>query len=1328
MAGIHFNITGDNSNFLKKLREAEEGVKNTSKQIEQSGMGIEDLFNRMTQAAAAFGAGFTAKELISNIMQVRGEFQQLEVAFNTMLGSEEKAMNLMNQLVQTATVTPFGLTEVANGAKQLLAYGTAAENVNDTLVRLGNIAAGLSQPMGDLVYLYGTTMTQGRLYTQDLNQFTGRGIPMIRELAKQFGVAESEVKKLVEAGKVGFPEVQKVIMSLTDEGGMFFNLMQEQSKTITGQISNIEDAIDTMLNKIGQSSEGIINESLSGASYLVENYEKVGQVLIGLVATYGAYRAAVMAVVALNNLRIAGIAALTIAERAHYGLLVLTTAAQKALNAAMLTNPFVLVTTAVVGLGAAMWAMADKTTAAEKALKRYNDAVEGINQKEDERKRKVEEAVRVLQSEVEAETTKVRALNTLKELYPDLADKYEREKRLAGDLTAEWKAYNEQTSIRVRQAKEARLAEIEQEISGKQTIYNVEERLGNRSAMKRIKSEISVLQKEAAKYRQDILASINLELEAEDNNKSATSNLYQKDLATAKEAWESAKKGYESLIKDQNATTEQVKEAKKLLDEKAAAYKDLGGDTTGKASQNALKQQEELNKEILALENDIQNSRIARMKEGREKRMAEIEQEYKDRKQQIEIERREAKADGTYAQKESLFNAAEEEALANRKQAEEEYDKQRNAEQLQMMYDYLKEYGNFQQQKLAIAEEYAQKIAEAQNAGDEWKVKSLQKERDSALASADANKIAMSIDWSQSFSAVGNVLSDIAKETLQKVEEYMTTSEFKNLAPESKKAYTDLASKLKENGTGESTSAFNFKIWGEVAEDVKAYQEAVRNVINAENTHSIAVNNLKNAQEKLAKATTVEERNIAQQGVDIAQGIAEATEQALNEANSEKDSSNKKLKDSSESAIKGLDDFTKALNEMSSGSLYGFANGLTKIIGSIAGNSEAAAKGLASLGKVGGIVGAILQVLEALGDDPAKFFEELLESVENAVYNIIADLPNVIGSIVVGVGNLIGGIFKGFGELFGFSNDKSKEKRIQEYQKHIDVLDENIENLEKRIEDAYSKDASELIEKENNNLKTQKVLIQQQIKEEENKKDTDHNRIKEWEEELERINERIEENKEKAVDAIFGEDLKSAIENFADAYANAWANGENKAKSAKDTVKKMMQQMVTESIKAAIQSSGKMEEIRRKLQEFYADNVLSGLEQDYIYKMADDLQKQLDEQFGWADGLMGGSAAQQEASSKGFESMSQETGEELNGRFTALQISNEEIKNQMIAAVIAIQSITAISSENNTVLNAILTQHVITNSHLEDVVKYTKLLNDIKSDISYIKINGVKTV
>lgn len=298
---LKFEITGDNSNLLSSLDGAREGVRRTARDIEESGLSIEDMFKRVGAAAGIAFSLDQAKNFVKSVMYVRGQFQQLEIAFKTMLQSEEKATMLMNQLVETAAKTPFDLQGVAQGAKQLLAYGTAADEVNETITRLGDIAAGLSIPLGDLVYLYGTTMTQGRMFTMDLRQFMGRGIPMAEELAKQFGVTKNEVAGLVTAGKVGADAVKQAIWSMTDEGSKFGGLMSEQSKSITGQISNIEDAFDTMLNDIGKRNEGVINDGLAGVSLLIENYEEVGRVLLALVAAYGEYKAALMVTSAIKN-------------------------------------------------------------------------------------------------------------------------------------------------------------------------------------------------------------------------------------------------------------------------------------------------------------------------------------------------------------------------------------------------------------------------------------------------------------------------------------------------------------------------------------------------------------------------------------------------------------------------------------------------------------------------------------------------------------------------------------------------------------------------------------------------------------------------------------------------------------------------------------------------------------------------------------------------------------------------------------------------------------------------------------------------------------------
>lgn len=291
----------DNTKFQADADKSNAIFKSIGNTAESEGARIDTIFKRATAAATGFFTLQQATNYATKIAQVRGEFQQLEVAFNTMLRSKSKADALMNQVVDMAAKTPFDLKGVASGAKQLLAYGVASEDVTKRLEQLGNIASGLSIPLNDIVYLYGTTMVQGRLFTQDVRQFMGRGIPLVQELAKELGKTENEINAMVTAGKIGFPEVQRVLDNLTKSGGMFYNLMADQSKTITGQISNLGDALETMYNKIGESQEGVISGAIGGAAYLVENYEDVGQIITELVTTYGAYKAILMTISALEK-------------------------------------------------------------------------------------------------------------------------------------------------------------------------------------------------------------------------------------------------------------------------------------------------------------------------------------------------------------------------------------------------------------------------------------------------------------------------------------------------------------------------------------------------------------------------------------------------------------------------------------------------------------------------------------------------------------------------------------------------------------------------------------------------------------------------------------------------------------------------------------------------------------------------------------------------------------------------------------------------------------------------------------------------------------------
>lgn len=301
MAGIKFDITGDNSSVLKAFRGLQDGVSQTARVVEQQGQSIENVFNRIKSVASVAFAGFTVKQIISTLGTVRGEFQQFEIAFETMLGSGQKAKGMISDLANLAASTPFDMKGVVNGAKQLLAYGFAANEITDTMRRLGDVSAGLGLNLQDLTWLYGTTMVQGRLFTRDLMQFTGRGIPLTEELAKQFGVTKDKVSELVTAGKVGFPEVKKAIESLTNEGGKFGGLMEKQSHSITGQVSNIKDTIEMAINDLGTQTEGLMNDALDITSKVIDHWKEIGEVILAAASAIGLYKAMAVSVAAFDT-------------------------------------------------------------------------------------------------------------------------------------------------------------------------------------------------------------------------------------------------------------------------------------------------------------------------------------------------------------------------------------------------------------------------------------------------------------------------------------------------------------------------------------------------------------------------------------------------------------------------------------------------------------------------------------------------------------------------------------------------------------------------------------------------------------------------------------------------------------------------------------------------------------------------------------------------------------------------------------------------------------------------------------------------------------------
>ena len=485
MASLKFDTTIETFKVISGFRDIQNAVHQTAAKVESEGKSIDDFINKIQNAANIAVGGWSIGKFVSQMIQVRGQFQQTEIAFKTMLQSESKANELMQQMIHTAAITPFGVEDVTEGAKQLLAFNVAAEDVNDTLIRLGDVAAGMNLNLSELVMLYGTTIAKGKMDTMDLYQFLNRGIPIADELAKVMGLdvsnAIAEVKEQLTAGKVTSDIFIKAMQNMTSEGSKFGGLMEAQSHTITGQISNIEDAIEQKFNELGKSQEGIINKGLDGVSSLVENWQKVGEVVMVAATAYGTYKAVLMTVTALQTLNnrilqqavvektLAAAAGINLsnAEAVAAARTKFLTLAQKSLTAALketakatLANPYVLLAAAITSVVYAIYKFSTAASAAEIAQEAWNKSLDEFNQKVEDRKQKIKELVNTIQDASSTKLQKQLAFDELGSIAPELGKIYQSVEQLQNtDLSDFNSQLNEMTD---REREEGIKAQIRQ--------------------------------------------------------------------------------------------------------------------------------------------------------------------------------------------------------------------------------------------------------------------------------------------------------------------------------------------------------------------------------------------------------------------------------------------------------------------------------------------------------------------------------------------------------------------------------------------------------------------------------------------------------------------------------------------------------------------------------------------------------------------------------------------------------------------------------------------------------------------------------------------------
>ena len=278
---------------VDKLRAKQEGLANSHRNLM-------DISGQLQRRLALVFSVSQITGYMKQLVEVRGEFELQQKSLQVLLQSKDQADKLWQQTVQLAVQSPFRVSELVSYTRQLAAYRIETGKLFDTTKRLADVSAGLGVDMSRLILAYGQVRAANYLRGTELRQFTEAGIPMLDELAKRFSIMENkavsagDVFERISKRMVSFKDVEAVFRSMTDAGGTFYKMQEEQSTTLKGMISNLHDSIDLMLNDIGKTNDGVMKGAVNTVKYIVEHWEMMVEVLKMVVLSYGAYRIAIL--------------------------------------------------------------------------------------------------------------------------------------------------------------------------------------------------------------------------------------------------------------------------------------------------------------------------------------------------------------------------------------------------------------------------------------------------------------------------------------------------------------------------------------------------------------------------------------------------------------------------------------------------------------------------------------------------------------------------------------------------------------------------------------------------------------------------------------------------------------------------------------------------------------------------------------------------------------------------------------------------------------------------------------------------------------------------
>lgn len=1308
-----FGLTQEQANArlsVKKLRDEYSLFKEESGDVKDA---IGDITGQMKNWIAGIAGGIGIKEFLGQMIQVRGEFENIETSLRVLLGGDsEKLADIMSQMKEYALISPLTTKDMASALQMMIGFGIQADDAITYLKALGDISMGDTVHFNSLALAFSQMSAAGKLMGQDLNQMINAGFNPLQQISEKTGKSIGELKDEMSKGAISAQMVQQAFIDATSAGGKFYGMAAEGAKTINGQISMLQESVDNMFNEMGQASEGIILKSIQAVTSLIENYEEVGKIIAGLIVTYGTYKAAVITVTAVQAMQAKGIAALTLAEKIHYGWIVMVEKAQKILNATMLANPYVLLATSIAALGVGMYNLYSSLDDTDKKARELQNDIETLKNKTSENNKVIEEYLPIAKNANEETEKREEAINKLKATFPDYFKSLTIETSRNYDVADAVAASNEE--YRKRLTLMAKLAR-----------QRYEEAKANYEKNRPKDGQAPAMMGGTTGYSQ--------------------SSMSTQELANVKQL-EKAWKVAEEAVKDYDKSTKSTKVDRK--DPTNGNNNDNGierdtkrlGKERERVAKEQKKAQEQLSNDLLSLQQQNQDDEIALMQDGTQKRLAEIKNDYAKRiseigRQEAEFKKKNEEAGATgltgglTKEQQTALQEARDNAAKEQRQQVQEAIKEENDARVTALQNYLKEYGDYEQKRLAITEEYNKKIADATSQVEKT---SLQAELEKTLSELDFNEFKENFNWEDIF---GN-LGDLTLKQLEDIRAQLRTLLADgNLGIDEYKTAVEQIGKVNEAIISEQDKLKDtFGLILPMAEERRKLELDVAEANARQNELLVEQQELLNGIETKRQdiTTALQNAGLDINASDVNIGNQDAILSQLEDilgADSDIYKNVSKSFDELNKSERDLNNTTQKLDKAQADATSAQSK-LNKFISDF-GNKLKAVNEIMSL--VSSNMQSLPDLFSQLGVDMDSAFGKGITDLANASQNATSAMQdamsgNFVGALSNGIG-AVKGVLSGFNNILGLGigqgNAKETMERIDRLTESNDYLRTSIDNLTEKMDEAaggraidYYEEALKAQERMNENYQD---ILDSSMR----YSAAHHSNAYYW---------NLDDNSLRQVNALLGTSLTNRWDDFSkltaeqmdeirthlpdiweeminqgkyggDRFRDAWedyADQAGKVEELTEQINENLTQTSFDSLRSNFLDTlmdmdadaqdfadDFNEMMQRALLNFAMGDMFDDQLKDWYNRLAEtisdnngelsqgDIESLRDEWQGMADewldmrdtiseitGYKGSSSStQQSASSKGYETMSQDTGDAINGRTTAIYEAELNIAN-----------------------------------------------------------------